>query len=681
MNSNLKKMGLNSNLSLTESQELVLNGFKEFIASDLTNTMILKGSAGTGKTTLLKLFSDFLSKIDNPFQVCAPTGRAAQVLRSKGIVVPRTIHSLIYRQDKIEEVESNDDFIFRFHLRDNSDSTNTIYLIDEASMISDNFTEDEILRFGSGCLLKDLLTFISPSKVNNRKMIFFGDNNQLPPVNSSHSPALDKDYLESINEKLNLELNIKEFNLTEVVRQAKDSTIIKNANSIKDNIEQNYYASFRLYYSNNDFKQIKPGEIIKDFTAKYKKDPVSSVIIAYTNAIVRNYNLAIRENLFTLPSILEPGDRVIVVKNNSKYHLLNGEMGIIKKINPAPEKVIVTLRKDPNPQELYFRGITIEFNDINAKSYQIDSLILENVLTSAEPGISRKEQRALIVDFTKRMKDKGVSRHSKEFTELMQTDLYFNCLQVKYGYAVTCYKAQGGEWPYVYFDFRFSSPYSANYFRFCYTAITRAKKVLFAINPPHNGIGSSPEFVEPDIEEIDTEDGLSNIVSSEVVTEKTIASFIENKISSLGIEYELEEKPYRVRIKYPLNNLPCFTDISYKKDFTISYVQSNRIDDGNIIYKTVVAFVGYKLESKKLFTTNNPFFERLQIEINERVSEHSIEIINVDHLSYQERYHFSFNGKSCAINFYYNNKNRITRKLYHHGSKTLANKILEVLNA
>lgn len=674
MNLDKTHRGLIGNSSLTQSQYLVLQKLQEFQTSKEHNTIIINGSAGTGKTYLLKLFSDYLTETNIPFQVCTPTGRAAQVLRSKGVKDPHTIHSNIYTQDRIEEEESKGDLIYHFTLRSNSDSNNTIYLIDEASMISDNFNEDEILRFGSGKLLSDLLSYISPTKSNGRKIIFFGDNNQLPPVNSSNSPALDKDYLE----ELPFDLKVLELKLTEVVRQSEESTIIHNANAIKSNIENQYFGSIQLKYKKQDFTKIETSEIIKDYCLKYNKDPQGSVIIAYTNAAVRDYNYAIRENIFYNPGILEFGDRVVVAKNNSKYGLLNGEMGIIKQVSPSSERVVVPLRKETEPQELNFRRVVIEFTNELGQAYDVNALILENVLVSPKPGISRKELRALVADFTNR--NKGVKRHSKEFYELLQSDPYFNCLIIKYGYAITCHKAQGGEWPYVYFDFRFSYSYSIFYYRFCYTAITRAKKVLYAINPPHSGIGSEPEYIEPDIEELENDSGTENLITEEENPVNAIISIIQKKIDGLGIDYQTEAKQYRIRVTYLLNNINYKTDIVYNGSMIISAIQTNHPEKENIIYHILLPLKGNKIYLKKSFSTDNFFHEQLYSDIQQRISSQNIKILQVEHFDYQERYTFSKDGKSCSINFYYNNKNRITKKLFHSGSKSLTNIILGVLS-
>jgi len=167
----LKETAYN-NLTLSQKGALIEAG--DFLDSSEMNVMLITGSAGTGKTFLLKLLTDILEKLEVPFQVCTPTGKSAQVLRSKGVKNASTIHSMIYAQDEIVEEVSMGDFIYFFKLKSNQHSTNTIYLVDESSMISDSFIEDEILRYGSGFLLKDLAYFISPNPSNKRKFFFSG---------------------------------------------------------------------------------------------------------------------------------------------------------------------------------------------------------------------------------------------------------------------------------------------------------------------------------------------------------------------------------------------------------------------------------------------------------------------------------------------------------------------------
>lgn len=476
MNFHIEKSNGNPPVNITDSQKSALEKFSEFFNSKKLNVSILNGSAGTGKTTLLKILTDHLTKIDIPFSVCAPTGRAAQVLRSKDVKGAITIHSMIYSHDRIEEEKTEGDLIYFFNLKNNNDSVNTVYLIDEASMISNQYSEGEFLRFGSGLLLQDLIEFISPNESNQRKIIFIGDNNQLPPVNSSFSPALNKEYLKS----LPYNLKVDEIKLTEIVRQANDSGIIKNANVIKENLDKDYYAFLSLDYTTKEFQIIDNRQIIKDFIGKFNNDKNNCILISYTNASAKSYNNAIRENLYSNPSLLEKGDRIIVIKNNHLYHLLNGEMGIVKEVAPLPEEVFIQLRNEDFKEKLVFRNVTLEFLNESNGIIEVRANILENLLDSPEAGISKKQQRALLAHFVNR--HRGVKRSSKEFAELIQNDIYINCLLIKYGYAVTCHKAQGGEWDNVYFDFRHNSSYSTDYYRFCYTAITRAKKVLYAIN-------------------------------------------------------------------------------------------------------------------------------------------------------------------------------------------------------
>lgn len=655
---------------LTDSQKRAIVSINEFIISSNDNVAIVTGSAGTGKTFILKLLTELFEKLEKPFQVYTPTGRSAQVLRSKGVKQAGTLHSNIYLQDQIVEEESKGDFIYYFKLKSNQGSTNTVYLIDESSMISNKFNEDEILRFGSGYLLNDLINFISPNNTNGRKIIFFGDSNQLPPVNSSESPALNKDYLEA----LPFGLQVVEISLDEIVRQAKNSLIIKNANHLKKNLEKKYFTSIKLEFDENEFRKIETEKLINHFCEKYNIDDQSVVMIAYTNASVRMYNQAIREKLFNIPTLLEQNDRIIVIRNNGKYRLLNGEMGLVKWVSPNNERRFVSLKNEKEPQELIFRKITLEFNNEFNEIVEVSPLVLENVLVSHESTLTRKEARALMADFVNRHKE--VKRNSKEFAELLQNDPYVNCLLIKYGYAITCHKAQGGEWSYVYFDFRYPSSYSSDYFRFCYTAITRAKKVLFAINPPSSGMVPPT----PDLQNYDEVVVSADNPKENGITDKKIKELIEKYISGQTTKYEFETKPYRIRVKYFIDNKPRHTDIVYKKDGIISSIQSEDKAESNLIFHILKSLKGIKVKDEEKPELKNPFLEELAKDIKQRLSPSGIEIDRVEHHNYQERYFLSFEKQSCSINIYYSNKNRVTSIIPNKGSKTLMTKAIKLLN-
>lgn len=655
--------------SLTNSQENAINSFREFLSSEQKNVLIVKGSAGTGKTFLLKLFTSLLEEQDLPFRVFTPTGKSAQILRSKSISQAGTIHSAIYAQEQIYEEESKGDLVYYFKLKSNQDSIKTIYLIDEASMISNKFIQDELLRFGTGYLLNDLITYISPNISNRKKIIFFGDDNQLPPVNSSNSPALNKNYIES----LPFNLKVDEITLDEVVRQAKDSSIIKNATLIRQCLEKKYFASLKLEFDESEFRKINENNLIDDFCRRYKQDSKSVILIAYTNASVKKYNLAIRENLFENPGLLEIEDRIIVTRNNSRYNLLNGDIGQIKWISPNCEVIRVSLKGEKEQQELRFRQVKIELLNAQNEIVEISPLILENVLINPESSITKKETRALLVDFVNRHKD--IKRNSKEFTTLLQNDSYVNCLLIKYGYAITCHKAQGGEWPFVYFDFHHPSQYSAEYFRYCYTGITRAKKIFFAINPPDSGIfqsGNKNSYYDNESEKVES-------FSEENLNSDELIKMIKEVLPSEK-QFEIETKPFRIRIKYFIENKPVHTDIIYKKDGSISSVQSNDTSEKNTIFKALKSWIDRKELNFNKVIPNNPFLDELEKDIKQRLSGSGLEIKKIERFNYQVRYFFFFEDQSCSINIYYNSKNRITNILPHKGSKSLNKKVMELLN-
>ena len=664
---NIQEYCLSQGVELTSSQRKALSVFDEFINSDNFNTMILNGGAGTGKTFLIKLITSAMNKKERTFQVCTPTGKAAQVLRAKGVEEPRTIHSKIYVKSNAEIEEDTEELIVKFKLRINQDPIGTVYFVDEASMISDIFSVNEMLRFGSGCLLSDLLKFVSPNKKNSMKIVFIGDRNQLPPVNDTFSPALDKNYLE----ELSFNLKVKEVTLNEVVRQAKDSPIVQNANVIKNYLEKKYFAALKLNYEHENFRRTEHDIITEKFCRDFKDDSEKGVLITYSNANVTAYNMAIREYLYNEPAVLEKNERIIITRNNPLYGVLNGTMGTVKYVNPEPIIKNVPIRGESRPVQLIFRETELSMKNDEGEEIIFRANIFENLLTSPEPGITKKEARGLLADFN--MRHKELKKGSEEYIKQLESDPFFNCLLIKYGYAITCHKAQGGEWPHVYFDFCYPTRYSEMYFRFCYTGITRAKVKLFAINPPPAGLVFTKkeeadeelpfEPEDPAPKAISPEDGVTKLIEEEMETDKE--------------KYELRQLQYCVRVAQG----DTVTDVHYNKKGVITRVMIISGGETNPLVTKLK-----KLEGKGITDANvkeekeNPFLTELYKDVCSKISAGGVTTEKVEHFKYQERYHFMKDDEKCSFNFYYDGKGRVTRKLFHTGSEKLGKLIEEQFN-
>lgn len=448
---------------------------------------ILKGYAGTGKTTLLKGLSKYLNENRTSFVCMAPTGRAAKVIAEKTNLTVHTIHKSIYSHADLREYKSQDTLgmecvKYFYSLRRNEDSGDTIYLVDEASMISNLYANGGYLRFGSGFLLNDFLEYVGNR--NKRKIIFIGDTAQLPPVNMETSPALDKKYLEA----LPFNLQIEEYEMREVVRQCQDSGILATATHVRENIRQHHFYDLLITPNERDILPISVASVAQKYlelTNGLKN--FNAVIIALTNYSVNNYNQAVRNRFWGYGKDICIGDRIIVVQNNYSHEieLMNGEFGIVINVSPQNESRKVSILKNGESIEilLHFRSVTLRFETENGTTRDIRCKILMNLLNSAEPKLTTEELQALYVDFKQRNRD--LKPNTPEFKEAIEHDCYFNCLRVKYGYAITCHKAQGGEWEQVIADFRSNFNHNTPfYFRWVYTALTRAQKKVYSLSQP-----------------------------------------------------------------------------------------------------------------------------------------------------------------------------------------------------
>lgn len=470
---------------LTSSQQDAVGAFEKWLGSR-DQVFLLKGAAGTGKTTLVTEFIKILKDKRREAVLMAPTGRAAHILSSKTMHAASTIHRGIYSISELKHYgsdrEDTDDGSMqtRFALRTNQHSPDTVYIVDESSMVSDNNSENEAFAFGSGLLMSDLFTF-----AGGRKIVFVGDYAQLPPVGMNFSPALDKGYIES-----KFHCKVYELILREVMRQQDGSVMLENASRIRDNIESRTFIEFKLNdgvdsTSEND-NLLKPY-----FHLAPKKPSARCAVIAYSNQQALLYNLAIRRQYFgeTAPR-LKPGDLLMVARNNYAYdaELFNGNIVQVESCVSDREverrTVRVRLAKGQTETvELHFRKTTIRFM-ANARAVSVNVLILDNFLDDPDGAPGGILSRALIVDFEHRLPG-NIKRGTDQYLSLLHQDPYYNALVCKYGYAMTCHKAQGGEWDNVFVDMsRMGGTANEDYFRWAYTALTRASGHLWHYRAP-----------------------------------------------------------------------------------------------------------------------------------------------------------------------------------------------------
>ncbi len=465
--------------SLSDDQNNALSKIDSFLISQ-ENCFLLKGYAGTGKTFLLQGLVKYFKSVGRQFTLMAPTGRAAMVIGDKTKTDAYTVHKSIYNLGELEDDEHT--FKFRYKLNLNEDSVNTVYIIDESSMISDVYNEDEFFLFGSGYLLKDLFSFVDFKYRTDAKIIFIGDNAQLPPVGMSFSPALDKEYLTK-----HYQVTTDEFEMKQIQRQQEGSGILAIATQLRNCLETNEFNRFEI----NNFSDTTTHSS-EDFDSVYFKTvnnviSENTIVITHSNKQAHDYNLAIRQRFFPNQIDVQSGDVLINTKNNYNYPVdfYNGQFLKVVEVSiiPEPPKTIRFYKRGGEKAEVtfVFRDIIAELTDVKGQKHQVNCKIIDNFLKSDLARLTQNEQQALYVDFKNR--NQNLRPRTKEFKEAIRADKYFNSMQVKYGYAITCHKAQGGEWENAFVNFQvYMRILSKGFFRWAYTGITRAKKNLFAIN-------------------------------------------------------------------------------------------------------------------------------------------------------------------------------------------------------
>jgi hypothetical protein len=486
-----------SEFELNEGQAALVDRLGQFLDGDAEGVFLLKGYAGTGKTFITKGLTEYFRAIGRNYILAAPTGKASKVIASKTKSPAYTIHKTIYSFDDIAEYRDDDEdgtetFKFYAQLAVNNQSADTVYIVDEASMIPDVYQEAEFFRFGSGFLLGDFLKFVNlDHNDHNKKVIFIGDDAQLPPVGMNFSPALDPNYLFHQHH-----VRSTSFELTQVVRQKAESGVIANVIPVRKALRDKVFNRLAVDFRYPDVEEVRH----KDLMTRYlescgHKINGESIVIAHSNSDVADYNHQIREHFFPGQKELMAGDKVMVVTNSDAHGLFisNGDFGLIRQVLGKPERRTITLKRrapatgqvDEILVPLVFRDVEIGFRDLNGVPHFFRAKVLEELLYSKEPNLSSDQNKALYLDFC--IRNSGLPRKSTAFKHTLKSDPYFNALRLKFGYAITCHKAQGSEWNHVFVKCKsHQSQLSADYFRWFYTAVTRTAGHLYLLDPPNH---------------------------------------------------------------------------------------------------------------------------------------------------------------------------------------------------
>ena len=459
---------------LNQDQEAAFKAIQKFIEHPAADTFILKGYAGTGKTFLMQYLAKWLDEKKYKFSLLASTGRAATVLRGKTGFTTKTVHSELYQFTKVDgadfdlpddtPIEQHGQMTLLFSLRP-PDEGKRIYIIDEASMLSSEPPDDVVtLVFGSGSLLSDFF-----SRTGANKVIFVGDPGQLPPVKHIFSPALEADWLAAQRR------SAVSVILNKIERNDPDNDILLLAAAVRNFMSAQYlpaYPKLRASKMNCVTIHATEQDLLQEYVRKFQEVGADATIaIARSNRMVNAINVAMRRELFGEGNVIvEKNDVLLVVQNNYAVPLANGDFVIVLELGETTMQA-----------GLYFQKVKVKAMLSNR---EYDMLISLDILYGNEPNFSRAQSKMLMVDFNRRMRRKDFMPNSEEYRDEMMKDPYLNSLRVKFGYAVTCHKAQGGEWDEVYL-FLEKSMYAMQrqeLFRWWYTAITRARKRLHLAN-------------------------------------------------------------------------------------------------------------------------------------------------------------------------------------------------------
>ena len=450
----------------TPEQGQALDVFTQFMTDRSDQVvMILRGSAGTGKTTLAGAIVKAMAALKQKLILLAPTGRAAKVFSLYAGHAAYTIHRRIYRQKSAGDLSS-------FNLNDNL-NRDTLFVVDEASMIANLGLGES--AFGSGCLLDDLMQFVYNGQ--NCRLLLIGDRAQLPPVGETESPALSAHVLRGYG------MRVYETDLNQVLRQSEDSGILWNATRIRGAWRVECGERIVLprirFQGFADIQVVTGDELIETLSSSYYHVGMDeTIVITRSNKRANIYNQGIRNMVLDRDEELCRGDLLMIVKNNYFWtegtkeipFLANGDRAVVQRVRHV--------------HELYgfrFAEVTMTLPDYD--DYELTATVCLDTLTTEAPALTREQQEQL---FDAVMSDYADIPQKTERIKKLKGDRYYNALQVKFSYAVTCHKAQGGQWAHVYLDqgYMTDDMLTPDYIHWLYTAFTRATEKLYLVNWP-----------------------------------------------------------------------------------------------------------------------------------------------------------------------------------------------------
>lgn len=674
-------------VDLNEDQRGCLSALSTFLDDREQRLFLLKGDAGTGKTFLVKGITEYLAAQGRSFQLLAPTGRAAKVMLEKTDREARTLHASIYDYSGFQEYRDDDaDALETFKIiasvRSNKDQANAVYIVDEASLLSDIYAESDFYRSGTGYLLQDLITYVGfGHSENDRKIIFVGDPAQLPPVGMSSSPALDPAYLQK-----HFDLSPMEYDLKEVVRQKAESGVLRNVKPLRDSLAKGSFSGLSFEFG-DDVTRIRTDEVLPLYMAG-RAAGRQPIVITHSNAEAATFNRAVREQLHPNKTFVTKGDVLIVTANAvmSERFVANGEFVEVTAVETVVDRRTVTMKqRDPETKAveevevvLTFRDVDVAITSPDGTAAVVSVKLLDDHLHGSDPGLSAIQQRALYIDFLKRHPDLRGRQDRDRLSQVLRQDPYFNALRAKFGYAVTCHKAQGGEWTEVFVSCPMGqNPRTADYFRWLYTAMTRSSHKLHLINPPEvriKAVGEDwwsnldPQLAKPDSTDLQPSSGNTNISPQESFRSGVLArvrSLLTD--SDIGID-DIAHHPYQEAYYLSRGVNTGRVNISYNSKYKITSLVISKTgefeDELRQRLAPLLNQAGTSMPSAAGEPGNGPalpFLKTLHDRLILMIAGRGINIAALDERQWCQRYTFARGGEIAVVDIFYDGKNRFTK--------------------
>lgn len=638
---------------LTEDQKNLVKELDYFLHSSKEKVFLLKGYAGTGKTFITKGLTEYFRSIGRNYLLAAPTGKASKVIAEKTRSPAYTIHKSIYSFKDIKEYREDDlsgseTYKYYADLKINDNSADTVYIVDEASMVSDIYNEGEFFRFGSGRLLFDFLKFVNLDHNDHfKKIIFIGDDAQLPPVGMNNSPALNAQYLRN---EYNLES--RECELTAVVRQKADSGVMKNSLKIRDSLKMHVFNQLDIDLCDDDVIELNYDDVIKQYLDSCNhKINADSIVLAYSNADVADYNRRIREEFFPNMTDIVRGDKVMAINNTEApgFFISNGDFGIVRQVyDTSIERTIPLKRKssetgtiEKTEVKLKFRRVELGFKDPEGVTRYFPSFVIENLLHSDKPQLSSDENKALYIDFRNRHRE--LKPGSIEFKQTLQSDPFFNAMKLKFGYAITCHKAQGSEWKNVFVKCKANTAQlTSDYFRWLYTAITRTSHKLYLIEPPHIKIGDD---IKPVVQ--GSTDGIRLEVSTRV----------KEAVAGTGIEItDIYSYQFHDCFCFARESFSARLNVHFNAKGKISSVQAQKPSKfADELMKLLTPLTGVVVRSgnQRPIEFEESFLKDFHIRLEQSCEASGIKIVDLEPMQFKQRYSFAKDQQRVQYDIYY----------------------------